>query len=163
MSSTPSPVMRLPASATSRCLTSGGSDEALDVEPQLDGGRDLVDVLPARAGRAHEPFLELAVFDDDGVGDADHVATGTTKARRHEGATKKNPRRSFASGAARQNAAKARQAQPIRNARPPIGVIAPRIVTPLIAEQVQAAREEHDARDEATSRRSESASRPSAP
>jgi hypothetical protein len=50
------------------------------------------------------------------------MATGTTKARKHEDATKKNPRRSVASGAACQIAANARSAQPIRNKRPPIGV-----------------------------------------
>ena len=45
-----------------------------DVEAQLDRGRELVDVLSARAGRADEAFLDVALVDRDGAGDADHSA-----------------------------------------------------------------------------------------
>ena len=50
MTSTPSDVRRLPASRSSRDRTSSGSEgERAHVEAQLHRGRDLVDVLPARA------------------------------------------------------------------------------------------------------------------
>src|SRR5579859_3415847 len=34
-----------------------------EVEPELNGGRHLVDVLTARSGRADEAFLDVAVAD----------------------------------------------------------------------------------------------------
>src|SRR5262249_6387047 len=42
------------------------------VEAQLHRGRELVDVLPARAGGADEALDELALVERDMVGDADH-------------------------------------------------------------------------------------------
>lgn len=46
------------------------------VPPQqmaLHRGGELVDVLPARAGRTDEAFLKLRLVDGDAVGDADHL------------------------------------------------------------------------------------------
>ncbi len=43
-----------------------------DVEPQLDGRGDLVDVLATRSGRPYELLLHFAVLDDDGIGDSEH-------------------------------------------------------------------------------------------
>ena len=43
------------------------------VEAQLHRRRHLVDVLPARPGRAHEAFRQFGVVDRDGVGDAEIV------------------------------------------------------------------------------------------
>jgi energy-coupling factor transporter ATP-binding protein EcfA2 len=42
------------------------------VEPQLDRGRDLVDVLPTRPRGAHEALLKRALVDRQPVGDPDH-------------------------------------------------------------------------------------------
>ena len=73
ISSTPSLVMRLPASATSRILDLGRQRRRVDVEAQLHGRRHLVDVLPAGAGRAHEPLVDLAVVEDEGRRDLQHA------------------------------------------------------------------------------------------
>src|SRR5215510_281469 len=43
------------------------------VEAQLYGGRDLVDILPARTRGADEALLDLALVDGDRIGDADHL------------------------------------------------------------------------------------------
>ena len=54
---------------------------AADVEAQLHRGRELIDVLPARTGRADETFLDVALVDRDGAGDADHSANLHRRAR----------------------------------------------------------------------------------
>src|SRR5262245_19870000 len=51
----------------------GQARRAAHVEAQLDRGRDLVDVLPARAGGADEALLELALVDLDSTADAYHA------------------------------------------------------------------------------------------
>ena len=67
ITSTPSVVMRDPASARSRVAhVVIERRRAAGVEPQLHGGRHLVDVLPARPRCANERLLELGVVDDDG-------------------------------------------------------------------------------------------------
>src|SRR5262245_20413582 len=43
-----------------------------DVEPQLDGGGHLVDILTARTGRAHELLVDLTLVDGQTGGDAKH-------------------------------------------------------------------------------------------
>src|SRR5262249_32940148 len=50
----------------------GKARRAAHVEAQLNRARQLVDVLPARAGGASEVLLELALGDADRRGDADH-------------------------------------------------------------------------------------------
>src|SRR5207244_7709851 len=45
------------------------------VEPELHGGVELVDVLPARTRGTDEALLDLALVDGDFFGDADHVAS----------------------------------------------------------------------------------------
>ena len=72
ISSTPSAVMRRPASAISRSLTSVRERRVVDAEAQLDRGGHLVDVLAAWPGRADEPLLEVALVDRDGVSDLYH-------------------------------------------------------------------------------------------
>src|SRR5207248_3097459 len=42
------------------------------VEAKLNGARDLVHVLPARARGADEAFLDLAFVEPDAIGDANH-------------------------------------------------------------------------------------------
>src|SRR4051812_13408051 len=47
------------------------------IETQLHGGFELVDVLPARSGRADELLLKLALVDRDVVGDPEHAVLRT--------------------------------------------------------------------------------------
>ena len=66
MTSTPSLVSRLPASRISRIAhVVRQRRRAAHVEAQLHRGRELVDVLPAGTGGAHEALLDLAVVDAD--------------------------------------------------------------------------------------------------
>jgi len=44
------------------------------IEAKLDRGRELIDILPARARSAHEAFFDFALVDADLCVDADHVA-----------------------------------------------------------------------------------------
>jgi len=48
---------------------------APDVEPQLDGGCDLVDLLTTGTGGTDEAFLELRIVEADAWGDGDHAST----------------------------------------------------------------------------------------
>src|SRR3954470_16152865 len=48
---------------------------AAHIETQLNGARELVDVLPARPRGTDETFIQLVVADSDAAGDADHAAT----------------------------------------------------------------------------------------
>ena len=69
---TPSLVMRWPASRLSR---SGGVFRQRDlarVETQLGGGRELVDVLPARTGGADKADLDVVLVDRKVAGDPQH-------------------------------------------------------------------------------------------
>src|ERR1700720_3210228 len=50
----------------------GQRGRAAHVEAQLHGARELVDVLAARPGSAHEALLQLAFLDADAVGYPDH-------------------------------------------------------------------------------------------
>ena len=43
------------------------------IEAELDGGGDLVDVLPAGAAGANEDLFDLVLVDRDAVGDRDHL------------------------------------------------------------------------------------------
>ena len=66
MTITPSLVRRLPASSREPPRTGSGSDgERRTSNLQLHGGRDLVDVLPARTRGAHEHLLQLGRIDAD--------------------------------------------------------------------------------------------------
>ena len=67
--STPSVVMRLPASTVRRGFDVWGKRRDPAVESQLDGGCHLVHVLPAGPGRAHEPLIDLALVERNGAGD----------------------------------------------------------------------------------------------
>ena len=78
MTSTPSSVRRRPASRASRAHRPGQRGRAAHVEAQLDRGRDLVDVLPAGAGGAHEAFLDLPLVEHDLVGDAHGTSSVAT-------------------------------------------------------------------------------------
>ncbi len=49
-----------------------------DVEAELDRGRELIDILPARTRRANEAFLDFAFADADMSVDPDHVAATVT-------------------------------------------------------------------------------------
>src|SRR5215218_2418728 len=53
----------------------GKVGRAAHIETQLNGARELVDVLPAGPRGADEAFIQLVVVDSDAVGDADHAAT----------------------------------------------------------------------------------------
>jgi len=55
-------------------LDVGWQRRGAHIEPELDGRRDLVDVLTARSGRAHEPLLDRAIVNRDVVGNANHAA-----------------------------------------------------------------------------------------
>ena len=73
MTTTPSFVIRLPASALSRVRVSSSSDgEFAGVEPDLDGGFDLVDVLAAGTAGALERFFDLTLVDGETIGYTDH-------------------------------------------------------------------------------------------
>ena len=68
---TPSLVSRFPATRQrgSRHRSAVTANRA--VEPELYRGRELVDILPAGAGGAHEALLDFGVIDGDVIGDAD--------------------------------------------------------------------------------------------
>src|SRR5205814_8959226 len=52
------------------------------IEPELDGRRDLVDVLAARTGRANKPLVEVVLVNRYRVRDADHeMGTGLFSAK----------------------------------------------------------------------------------
>src|SRR3954451_528112 len=53
----------------------GQAGRAADVEAELDGGGELVDVLAAGARAADEALLQLALVEGDRVGDLDHGGT----------------------------------------------------------------------------------------
>ena len=59
MSRTSSAIMRLPARLRRRSFTSSGSDDAADVEAQLDRRRHFVDVLPARPRGPNESLFDV--------------------------------------------------------------------------------------------------------
>ena len=50
----------------------GQRGRAARIEPQLHGGRHLVDVLPARTRGAHERLLQLGIVDLDRGGHVQH-------------------------------------------------------------------------------------------
>ena len=73
MTSTPSRVTRRPASVFSRAPHDFAErGRAVDREAELDRGRDLVDVLPARAAGADEMLLDLPLVERDVPRDLDH-------------------------------------------------------------------------------------------
>ena len=75
MTSTPSLVMRDPASVFSRSrISSVSAGEVGGVESQLDGGRNLVHVLAAWPGRSHEALVQFGFSDGNPRADL-HVAT----------------------------------------------------------------------------------------
>ena len=78
---TPSLVMRWPASRFSRSAASSGSVIRRGVEAQLRGGRELVDVLPAGTGGAHEADLDVVLVDREVAGNPQHGVTGSGHAR----------------------------------------------------------------------------------
>jgi hypothetical protein len=53
-----------------------------EVDPQLDGGRFLVDVLPARTRRAEKTLFDLAVLQNDGVRHSHHGSIPIWRCRR---------------------------------------------------------------------------------
>src|SRR3954447_14381312 len=53
----------------------GQARGAADVEAELDGGGELVDVLAAGAGAADEALFKLPLVEGDRVGDLDHGGT----------------------------------------------------------------------------------------
>ena len=67
--------MRWPASRLSRAATSAASAIPARIEAQLRGGRELVDVLPARAGGADEADLDVVLVDDEVARDPKHAET----------------------------------------------------------------------------------------
>ena len=97
---TPSWVSRRPASRSSRSgpLRQGG--RAADVEPQLDRGLHLVDVLPAGSGRTHEAHLELALVQRDIRRDLDH-ARHPSRSRGRRSLRDRGPRDSWSTRSAR--------------------------------------------------------------
>ena len=54
------------------CLDVGREGRVLHVEPQLDGCRDLVDVLAPRSRRAHEALCQLVCVNRHRLGELDH-------------------------------------------------------------------------------------------
>ena len=72
MSSIPSAVTRWPASAINRSFTSDGSDDAPMLKRSSTAVETLLTFCPPGPGRADEPLLDVAVVEDDGVGDGDH-------------------------------------------------------------------------------------------
>ena len=52
----------------------GGERRGAHIEPQLNGRRNLVDVLTARSGSADETLLDFALVNRDVVGNANHAA-----------------------------------------------------------------------------------------
>ena len=73
---TPSLVMRWPASRFSRSACVVRQRDLARVETQLRRGRELVDVLPARAGGADEADLDVVLVDREVAGNPQHGVTG---------------------------------------------------------------------------------------
>ena len=100
--STPSTEILFPARALSRAFTSSGRVEPA-TSKRSSGHRDLVDVLTARAGRAHEPLLELVLGDPcDGV--ARSVRAGPFRPGRQRSTLQRGACRSRRSARARAGA-----------------------------------------------------------
>lgn len=51
----------------------GGKGGRADVEPEVNRGRDLVDMLPARALRPHSRQLDLLIRNRDMCGNGEHT------------------------------------------------------------------------------------------
>ena len=113
----------IPGQCMKALLDIGGQRRGAHIETELHGGRHFVDVLPAWAGRADEPLVELAVFDRDRIGDSN----------RQMGSCPSSHVSSERGTTPFQIAAMMKHAQPARKARPPSGVIAPITVTPVNA------------------------------
>jgi len=64
----------IPADLPEPFLDVGREGRSSDVKTQLDGRGNLVDILAARTRGADKAFFDLAIVDDDRVGDSNHCS-----------------------------------------------------------------------------------------